>query len=181
MASEKGYTRTYLQSRTNSRTWRTHLWWPKGTVGGGREGLGVWDGHVRAEVCGMTGQWEPAAWKRELYPVSCDHPWGKRTWKRIDACTWVTESLCCHRVNQLYVSKTLKGQGKKRTPSPTPCPHNDLLSPLRTQIGGKRETRPGSPVPSSLGDLELGSAPLPSLNEGVGGGASSLARGRDVL
>ena len=143
--------------------------------------MGVWDRHVRAAVCRMTGQWEHAARNRELYSVSCDHPWGKRTWKRIDACTWVTESLCCHLVNQLYVSKTLKGQGKKRTPSPTPCPHNDLLSPLRTQIGGKRETRPGSPVPSLLGDLELGSAPLPSLNEGVGGGASSLTRGRDVL
>ena len=53
----------------------------RGQVVGGRgregDGLGIWDRHVYTEVYGMTGQWGPAAWHRELYPVFCDHLCGK--------------------------------------------------------------------------------------------------------
>ena len=39
---------------------KTNSWLPKGTGGGGRDGLGVWDWHMHTEVYGMTGQQGPA-------------------------------------------------------------------------------------------------------------------------
>ena len=48
-------------------------WLPKGTGGvGGRGGLGGWDWHMHPEVYGMIGQWGPAAWHRDLYPIFCN-------------------------------------------------------------------------------------------------------------
>ena len=36
-------------------------WWlPKGTGGGGRDGLEVWDWHMHTEVYGKIGRWGPA-------------------------------------------------------------------------------------------------------------------------
>ena len=44
----------------------------------GRDGLGVWDWQVHTEVYGMTGQWGPAVWQRELYQIFCDNLCEKR-------------------------------------------------------------------------------------------------------
>ena len=49
---------------------------------GRRDGLGVWDWHVHAEVYGTIGQQGTAVADRELYPdylsVFCDNLCGKR-------------------------------------------------------------------------------------------------------
>ena len=50
----------------------------KGDRLGGRDGLGVWNWYMHTVVCGMTGQWGPAVWHREPYPIFCDHLCGKR-------------------------------------------------------------------------------------------------------
>ena len=50
----------------------------KGDGGRGRDGLRVWDWHMHIEVYGMTGQWGPAVWHRELYQIFCDNLCEKR-------------------------------------------------------------------------------------------------------
>ena len=50
---------------------------------------------MHAEVYGMTDQQGPAVEHRELYPIFCGNPCGKRIWKRMNVCTCTNESLCC--------------------------------------------------------------------------------------
>jgi len=50
-----------------------------GGPAGGGDGLAVWDWHMHTEVFGMTGQWGPAVWLRELYSIFHDNLCGKRT------------------------------------------------------------------------------------------------------
>ena len=57
------------QAHRLGKTWR-----PKGT-GPGADG--VWDGHRRPEVYGVTGQRGPAVEHRELYPVFWNHLGGE--------------------------------------------------------------------------------------------------------
>ena len=45
---------------------------------GGRDGLGVWDGHVHTVGYGMIGQWGPPIKHSELFPIVCDNLYGKR-------------------------------------------------------------------------------------------------------
>ena len=98
--------------------WRTlkNLWLPRGIHRGGRDGLGVQDWHIH-RVYGMIGQWWPALWHREFYPIFCDNPCGKRIWKRIDVCvcmhTWITlfySRNYLKPVNQEYFNRTLKNE-----------------------------------------------------------------------
>ena len=53
----------------------------RGGGGGGRgrggAGGGGWDWLLRSAAYGMTGQWGPAAWHRDPYPICCDHLYGK--------------------------------------------------------------------------------------------------------
>ena len=54
------------------------FWLPKGSDGGGIDGLRIWDWHMLAVVYGMIGQWGPAVYHRELYPIFCNGLCGKR-------------------------------------------------------------------------------------------------------
>ena len=82
------------RTEADSQTLKTHLRLPKGT-GEDRDGVGVWDWHMHTVVYGMIGPWGPAIQHRELYPILCDNLYGRRIWKRMDVCTYITESLCC--------------------------------------------------------------------------------------
>ena len=73
---------------------KTNLWLPKGT-GGWKDGMGIWDWHMRPVVYGMTGQQGPAVLHRELYPVFCDKSMQEKNVKENRLCTCITDSLCC--------------------------------------------------------------------------------------
>ena len=75
---------------TKGDRWKTNLQLPKGT-GGMDLGYGTGTGTLRQ---GKTGPQEPSVQHRELYPVFCDHPSGKRISKRVEVCLCITESLC---------------------------------------------------------------------------------------
>lgn len=45
--------------------------------GGGMDWGEGWDWLLRSAAYGMTGQWGPAAWHRDPYPICCDHLYGK--------------------------------------------------------------------------------------------------------
>ena len=45
----------YSRTETDSQTLKNHLWFPKGTGGGGRDRLGVWDWHMHTVVYAITG------------------------------------------------------------------------------------------------------------------------------
>ena len=70
---------TLIKKDTNELTCKTeadsqtlkNLWLPIGTGGGG--GTGVWDWHMHTEVYERLTNGD-----RELYPVFCDNPCGKR-------------------------------------------------------------------------------------------------------
>ena len=49
------------------------------SLGGGRDGRGVWGWHMHTEVYRMTGQWGPAVYHKELYSVFCDNLCGKKS------------------------------------------------------------------------------------------------------
>ena len=49
----------------------------KGDMGGGWDGLRVWDWHMNTEVYGMTDQMGLAVQQRELYPIFSNNPYGK--------------------------------------------------------------------------------------------------------
>ena len=87
-------------------------WWERG-------GLGFWDWHMHTEANGMTGQQGPAVSHRELSPIVCDHPCGKRIWKRMDVDTSITESLCCTAeiITTLGINYTSIKLGKKLSKS----------------------------------------------------------------
>lgn len=63
--------------KIDSQSLQRHGRLPKGT-GKGRDGLGVWAWLMHTVVHGRTGQREPAVQHRELYPLLCDNPFGKR-------------------------------------------------------------------------------------------------------
>ena len=64
--------------KTDSQTEKLVVTKGDGWGGGWRDGLGIWDWHMHTEIHGMIGQWEPALKHRVLYPLFCDHLWGKR-------------------------------------------------------------------------------------------------------
>ena len=43
----------------------------------------------------MDNQQGPTVGHREFYSILCNHLNGKRIWKRIDTCIFITVSLCC--------------------------------------------------------------------------------------
>ena len=66
-------------TETESQTLKTDLWLPKGTGGAGGDGLGVWNWHMHAVLCGVNGQWGPAEEHGVLYAIFCDNLYGKRS------------------------------------------------------------------------------------------------------
>ena len=49
------------KTETDTRTLKLNFWLPKGTgVGGGMDGVWVWDWHAHLSVHGIDGQWGPA-------------------------------------------------------------------------------------------------------------------------
>ena len=62
---------------------------------GGRESLGVWDGHVHTAIFKMDNQQGPTVWYRELCSMLCGSLDGKEAWRRMDTCICMAESLCC--------------------------------------------------------------------------------------
>ena len=86
--------------------------------------VGIWE-LAYAHYCIWNG-WpmgDLSVAHRELYPIFCDHLYGKRIGKRMDKYICITESLCCAAeinttlsinctsmklVNQLYFDKILK-------------------------------------------------------------------------
>ena len=57
MESKKKDTNELIcRTETDSQTLKTNLGLPKGTGGGGRDGLGVCDWHMHTTVYGMTDQ-----------------------------------------------------------------------------------------------------------------------------
>ena len=57
------------RTETDSQTLK-NSWLPKGTCAEGRDGLGFGIGICTlSEVYEMIGQWVPAVWHRELYPI----------------------------------------------------------------------------------------------------------------
>ena len=62
---------------------------------GGRESLGVWDGHVHTAIFKMDHKQGPAVEHRELCSVLCGSLDGRGVWRRRDTCTCMAESLCC--------------------------------------------------------------------------------------
>lgn len=50
---------------------------------------------MHTEVYEMIGQWGPSVERRELYQIFFDNLCGKRFWKRMNMCTYITESLWC--------------------------------------------------------------------------------------
>ena len=51
----------------------------------------IWEWHMHTQVYGVIGQWGPALWHRELYPVFCDDLYGQMIRKRM--VVWTTQSL----------------------------------------------------------------------------------------
>ena len=89
----KRCTWTYLHVQTQRLGKQTYSY-QRGQVGRGRGmdlGYGTGTGTLRQ---GKTGPQEPSVQHRELYPVFCDHPSGKRISKRVEVCLCITESLC---------------------------------------------------------------------------------------
>lgn len=66
-----------MQSRNRLADFETKIYGDQRGRCWERAGLGVWDWHVNTEVHGMTGQQEPAAGHRELYPTFWDQLRGK--------------------------------------------------------------------------------------------------------
>ena len=73
MEPKKDTNELIYRTERDSQTLKTNLWLLKGTGGGERDGLGVWDWHVHTVLSGMTGQWGPAVQHQELCPMFCDH------------------------------------------------------------------------------------------------------------
>lgn len=65
-----------LASLQTHRLWKQAYGDQRGQVGEGW--AGVWDSHMHTEVHEVTGQWGPAVQYRDLYPIFCDHLYGKR-------------------------------------------------------------------------------------------------------
>ena len=69
----------FAEEKETDRLWKTYGY-QRGKVGGGMDGLEVWDWHMHTELYGITGQRGPAVDHRELYPVFCDDLCGRRLW-----------------------------------------------------------------------------------------------------
>ena len=67
----------FYKIETDSQTWKTKLWLPKGKDAGGENGLAVWDQHMHSIVYGIDGQLGPAEQHKELYSIFCDNLYGK--------------------------------------------------------------------------------------------------------
>ena len=66
------------RTEIGSQALKTNLWLPKGAVVKGEMGWGFGSG-ICTLVYGMIGKWGPAVQHRDLYPVFCDGPYGKRS------------------------------------------------------------------------------------------------------
>ena len=86
----KWYKWTYLQNRNTDL--REQIWLPGGKEVGDR--LEVLDWHVHSIIFKTDNQQGPMIQHRELCSVFCSNLNGKRIWKRIDTCIYITESLC---------------------------------------------------------------------------------------
>ena len=76
----------FAEQKQNHWLWQTYGY-QRGQVGVGRDGLGGWDWPLHTEEDGMTGQWESAAWHRELYQCSMRIHTGKESER---------ECMCVH-------------------------------------------------------------------------------------
>ena len=77
-----------MKNRNRLIDFEKKLWLPNGTGWEG-DGRGGWDWHMHTTAYGMTGQWGPAVWPRELCPIFCVGLHGKRR----DVCACISESL----------------------------------------------------------------------------------------
>ena len=106
------------KTETDTRTLKLNFWLPKGTgVGGGMDGVWVWDWHAHLSVHGIDGQWGPAVQHRELYAIVCGTVIRGKSLEKKDMHIWGTESLCCAAemittLTQQCFSKTFKSGGK---------------------------------------------------------------------
>ena len=54
---KKDANKLICRTETDSHILKTNLWLSKGTGGGERNGLEIWDWHMHTEVYGMIAQW----------------------------------------------------------------------------------------------------------------------------
>ena len=83
----------FTKQKQMHRLWKQTYGYQSGKVGDGMDskfGVGIC-----TLIHGMDGQWGPAVEHRELYSIFCDNLYRKRTWKRMDTCICIFESLCC--------------------------------------------------------------------------------------
>ena len=55
----------------------------------------VWDWYIHTAIFKIGNQQRPTVYPKEFCPMWCDNLNGKRTWKGVDTCVRITESLCC--------------------------------------------------------------------------------------
>ena len=94
---------------------------------------------------------------RELCPISCNNLNGKRTWKRIDTCICITESLCCTPETQPCFFRTvlLNTTAKSLQSCPTLCDPWTAAHRAPPSLGfSRKEHWSGLPFPSPVHESE---------------------------